>query len=71
MRTTYVQPPNMKGKKFHAFRCGCCWARNVLDEERERIAWREAMDEVAANQQRLGKEFEEVLFDNLWELYAR
>lgn len=46
MRTTYRQPPAMKGKKYHYFSCGCCVARNMLDEEREKIAWQEARDEI-------------------------
>lgn len=44
MRTTYRQPPNMKGKKFHAFGCGCCWARDVRDEYREQQDRKEMAD---------------------------
>ena len=46
MRTTRTQPPDMKGRKTYSFRCGCCWARNRVQEELERITWREAEAEL-------------------------
>lgn len=46
MRTTRTQPPNMKGRKLYMFSCGCCWARNYIQEELERIAWREVETEL-------------------------
>lgn len=70
MKRTYRQPPNMKGKKTYLFGCGCCWARDCREEERARLDLREIRDVIGPTQP-LGKEFEEVLFDNIWKLYAR
>lgn len=39
------------------------------NEEERRVAT--LVQGMAQNQERLGPEFEKVLFDNLWELYAR
>lgn len=61
----------MKGKKTYAFRCGCCWAHDCREEERSKADLREMAAALAAKQQPLGEPFERVLFDNLWELYAR
>jgi hypothetical protein len=46
VRTTYRQPPNMRGKKTYVFGCGCCWARNCREEELGRVAWREVKQEL-------------------------
>lgn len=35
MKSTFHQVPNMRGKKEYAFRCGCCWAQNFREEQRE------------------------------------
>jgi hypothetical protein len=48
-RTTYFQPPNMKGKKLHFFGCGCCVARNTRDEVRGKIAQREMKTDLATD----------------------
>lgn len=51
MRTTRVQPPNMKGKKTYAFRCGCCWARDCREHERRKVDLREAAAELSPDAQ--------------------
>lgn len=51
MRTTFRQPPNMKGKKHYAFRCGCCWARDCRERESEREAMKQAASDIADSQE--------------------
>jgi len=36
MKTSHWPVPNMKGKKFYRFRCGCCSAQNKREELREK-----------------------------------
>jgi hypothetical protein len=61
----------MKGKKTYLFRCGCCFARDCREEQRRQVDLQEAAEALADHQERLGSKFEQMLFDNLWSLYAR
>lgn len=60
----------LKGKKTCTLSCGCCSLQNFTESERIKEADKEIL-EFISGQASLDPEMEQVLQDNLWDLYAR
>lgn len=60
----------LNGKKTCTLSCGCCSLQNFTESERIKEADKEILEFISV-QARLEPEMEQVLQDNLWDLYAR